>query len=118
MGLDQFAYTRANERQPEFVWRKHAKLQEFMEGLYRLKNKVESADGLNEGELELTATDIATLQVLVERWVLPTSPGGFFFGEAYQDETAEDYRDQDLRFCAWANQVLQTRHRIFYSCWW
>jgi len=118
MGLDQFAYTRANQNQPEFIWRKHAKLQEFMEALYRLKNKVESAEGLNCGELELTAADISTLQTFVECRALPTSPGGFFFGHEYQDETAEEYRDQDLKFCAWAKQVLETRQQVFYSCWW
>ena len=118
MGLDQYAYTRANEGNPEFVWRKHAKLQEFMEALYRLKNKVEDARALNCGELELTAVDISTLQTFVECRALPESPGGFFYGDELQDERAEEYRAQDLKFCAWAKQVLETRQQVFYSCWW
>jgi len=118
MGLDQYAYTRANKFQPEFIWRKHAKLQEFMEQLYRQKNGVESADGLNEGELALTKADIAVLEELVQAGTLPSSPGGFFYGHEYQDETAAEYRDKDLQFCAWARQVLATRRKVFYSCWW
>ncbi|WP_306046567.1 hypothetical protein [Nioella sp. MMSF_3534] len=122
MGLDQYAYTRLPEQkpcevEPKFVWRKHAKLQEFMERLYEARTG-QSRDQLNCGELELQAEDIATLQDMVERGELPQSPGGFFFGHQWQDENAADYREKDLEFCAWAHTILQTRRQVFYSCWW
>jgi hypothetical protein len=122
MGLDQYAYTRlpeqkSSEVEPKFVWRKHAKLQEFMERLYEARTG-QSRDQLNCGELELQAEDIATLQGMVERDELPQSPGGFFFGHQWQDENAADYREKDLEFCAWAHTILQTRQKVFYSCWW
>ena len=122
MGLDQYAYTRLPEQkpsevEPKFVWRKHAKLQEFMERLHEARTG-QSRDQLNCGELELQAEDIATLQDMVERGELPQGPGGFFFGHQWQDENAADYREKDLEFCAWARTILQTRQKVFYSCWW
>lgn len=122
MGLDQYAYTRLpdqtlSEVEPKFVWRKLAKLQEFMERLYEARTG-EPAGTLNCGELELQAEDIAMLQAMVERSDLPESPGGFFYGHQFQDESATKYRERDLEFCQWARAVLQTRQKVFYSCWW
>jgi len=122
MGLDQYAYTRLPEQslddiEPRFVWRKHAKLQEFMERLYEARTG-QPAGTLNCGELELQPEDIATLQAMVERSELPESLGGFFYGHQYQEESAAEYRERDLEFCQWARAVLQTRERVFYSCWW
>lgn len=122
MGLDQYAYTRLPEQtpsevQPDFTWRKHAKLQAFMEQLYEARTG-QSADTLNCGELELQPEDIATLQAMVEQSALPESPGGFFYGHQFQDESAAEYRELDLKFCEWARTMLQTRERVFYSCWW
>ena len=122
MGLDQYAYTRLpdqnpKEVEPKFIWRKHAKLQEFMERLFEVRTGQPRGE-LNCGELELQAEDIATLQDMVERGELPDSPGGFFFGHQWQDENAAEYRQKDLEFCAWARTILQTRQKVFYSCWW
>ena len=136
MGLDQYAYARLPEQkpsevEPKFIWRKfdrerlirginrseNAKLHEFMERLFEARTG-QPRDQLNCGELELLAEDIATLQALVERNELPESPGGFFFGHQWQDENAADYREKDLEFCAWAHTILQTRQKVFYSCWW
>ena len=81
MGLDQYAYSRLPEQSPDdieprFIWRKHAKLQEFMERLFEARTGQSAAD-LNCAELELQAEDIATLQAMVERQDMPESPGGF-----------------------------------------
>jgi hypothetical protein len=73
---------------------------------------------LNCGELELQAEDISTLQAMIERSELPESPGGFFYGHQFQEESATEYRERDLEFCQWARAVLQTRQKVFYSCWW
>ena len=123
MGLDQYAFERLpgqnpdDDIQPEYIWRKHAKLQEFMERLF------ETRTGLTRGRmnctpLELTGEDVALLEELVASGALPESPGGFFFGEEFQDEQAERYRDQDIAFCRWAQTVLSTRNKVFYACWW
>lgn len=88
-----------------------------MEKLFELRTG-RSAGDLNCGELELQPEDIATLQAMVEQSALPESPGGFFYGHQFQDESASEYRELDLKFCQWARTILQTRQQVFYSCWW
>lgn len=117
MGLDQYAFTADRNQNPEFTWRKHAKLQEFMEQLFVTRTGSDAAK-LNCAELELQPEDIATLQAMIERNELPDSPGGFFYGHQFQDESASEYRDKDLEFCHWARAILRTRQQVFYSCWW
>ena len=90
--------------------RKHAKLQEM--GVERLfeERTGESSDALNCGELRgLTAEDVETLERLVREGALPESPGGFFYGHQFQDESAAEYRAQDLDFCAWARAEIYGR---------
>ena len=117
MGLDQYAYTQENRNNPEFIWRKHARLQEFMEALFIYRTGQGPID-LNCGELELTEQDIDALEELVKNGNLPESEGGFFYGHDFQDEAAKEYRNRDLEFCRWAKQILETRKKVFYSCWW
>lgn len=117
MGLDQYAYANDNEQNPKFIWRKHAKLQMFMENLY-YERAGENAETFNCVDLQLTEQDIETLEELVAVNNLPQSEGGFFFGHQWQDEAAEEYREQDLEFCKWAQAILETRERVIYSCWW
>ena len=123
MGLDQFAYTRADHETPadirhyEFVWRKHAKLQEFMEQLFVRRTEL-AADALNIGELEMLEQDFIDLEAAVKSNALPDSPGGFFYGHQYQDESVVEYRDYDLEFCVWARKSIRAGNRVYYSCWW
>jgi len=117
MGLDQYAFTASRAQNPEFYWRKHAKLQEFMEQLWIARTGQPAGD-LNCNRLELQAEDIATLQALIEHNELPDSPGAFFYGHQFQDESASENRDKDLEFCQWARAILRTRQQVFYSCWW
>ena len=54
MGLDQYAYTREKikEQDPDFYWRKHSKLQAFMENIWY--NELGNEDDINCKELVLT----------------------------------------------------------------
>jgi hypothetical protein len=117
MGLDQYAFTPDRSENPEFIWRKHAKLQTYMEELYYARAG-KSAESFNCVDLALTANDIAALEALIASDDLPDSEGGFFFGHQWQDESAEEYKEQDLKFCKWAAAVLETRQQVIYSCWW
>lgn len=122
MGLDQYAFIKAAKSdedppEPEFYWRKHAKLQEFMERLFVQKTGKEAGE-LNCEPLELSADDIAKLKADIEGGTMPKSPGGFFYGHQFQDESAEKYREQDLKFCAWASEQIAAGHTVAYSCWW
>ncbi len=88
-----------------------------MERLFVDKTGQDDVD-LNCGELVLDADDIAALEILVVAGKLPESPGGFFYGHQFQDESAAEYREQDLAFCKWAKAILETREKVVYSCWW
>ena len=124
MGLDQHAFARPpapfvadDDPAPAFVWRKHARLQEWAEALFEARTN-EPRDALNCGELELTAEDVDALERLVREGHLPRSPGGFFYGHEFQDESAREYRDHDLEFCAWARAAIAAGQTVVYSCWW
>ena len=122
MGLDQYAYSREvadrnEEISEQFYWRKHSKLQEFMETIANEREGMSPTD-LNCGELELFEDEIIQLQELVKGNSLPESPGGFFYGHQFQDEAAENNRDQDLEFCKWALTEIKDGNHVFYSCWW
>jgi len=118
MGLHQYAYVGVhNDAKPEsdykFVWRNHYKLNNFMEDIYFDRVDMD-IDNFNCGELELFEEDIARLTILVSIGVLPAS----LLGCDDEDEVAEEERDQDLEFCAWAKRQFQEGQRVFYSCWW
>jgi predicted TIM-barrel fold metal-dependent hydrolase len=125
MGLDQYAYSREQRDRDEkmefngeqFYWRKHSKLQAFMESVANEREGMSPTD-LNCSELELFEDEIIQLQELVKGNSLPESFGGFFYGHQYQDETAEDCREQDLEFCKWALAEMKDGNYVFYSCWW
>ncbi|MEY8829738.1 phosphoglycerate kinase [Sedimentitalea sp. XS_ASV28] len=122
MGLDQYAYIKTAEsgeegETPKFVWRKHSKLQTFMEALYEDRTGLAASD-LNCGELRLEASDIDRLEQAVTDSTLPQCGGGFFYGHQFQDEQATEYRDYDLEFCAWARAELEQGSTVIYSCWW
>ena len=122
MGLDQYAYVKTPEsgeegESPKFVWRKHSKLQTFMEALYTERTGLSASD-LNCGELKLEPADIDTLEKAVKGSALPHCDGGFFYGHQFQDEVAADSRDYDLEFCAWARAEIAQGSTVIYSCWW
>ena len=122
MGLDQYAWARergeSNEgHEPQFTWRKHSKLQEFMEQLFVEKTSLSSVE-LNCGELELELADIEKLEKCIEQKAMPISPGGFFYGHQFQDEAEDEYRDQDIMFCEWARREIEQGNTVIYSCWW
>ena len=122
MGLDQYAWSRENGEvvegaEPQFEWRKHSKLQEFMEQKFTEKTGLEAGE-LNCGELELDAVDLAELEYRIENKCMPISPGGFFYGHQFQDEAEEEYRDQDIMFGEWAKRELAQGNTVIYSCWW
>ena len=84
MGLDQYAYARSHDQNPEdvepaFVWRKHAKLQTWAENLFEEKTG-QSAIDLNCNELALDAEGISNLKAMIKAGDLPESSGGFFYG--------------------------------------
>ena len=124
MGLDQYAYSREKRERDEntvdgeaFYWRKHSKLQEFMEDLALERDGITPSE-LNCSEIELHAEEVRTLMELVKGNALPRSRGGFFYGHQFQDESAEEYREQDIQFCKWALEEIAEGDYVFYGCDW
>ena len=117
MGLDQYAYSKAevDSTEPEFVWRKHAKLHKFMEDLWYAQREEEV---FNTTELSLSKDDIDKLRKAIENNKLPESEGGLFFGHQWQDDSCNEYKEQDLKFCDWADEQLDQGYTVVYNSWW
>ena len=142
MGLDMYAYARPPRKRnsDEDVsicdWRKHNRLQGWMEDLWESKgrpnykpseDKNDFSGDFNCVELQLTRADLYTLEDDILNLDLPEA-GGFFWGnDSYTwdnkgnatDEIQSDYyyREQDLNFLTEAHKMLDKSYRVFYSCW-
>ena len=133
MGLDQYAYRRLPEETSEenielAYWRKHNRLQGWMEQLWQHKGcPNEQEGGFNCVELEVTLSDLEQLEAHIENKSLPET-GGFFFGEdsfSWEDEDGkpfEDgdyyYKETDLNFIREAREAISEGQKVYYSCWW
>ena len=116
MGLDQYAYCRAEvkgdwrDSREIAYWRKHPNLQGWMEHLW--KSKGNSGD-FNGDEIELTWADLEQLEDDIKQGVLPKTTG-FFFG----DQSDDYYREQDLEFIRNAKAELFSGLKVFYNSSW
>ena len=113
MGLDQYAYIRKNTK--EFYWRKHSKLQEFMENVWYQEQG--NNEEFNCKELILTKKILEKLLKCVETNTLPESPGKFFYGHQFQDDAAKVSQKADIKFCKEALQAIEDGKQVIYSCW-
>ena len=152
MGLDQYAgtmrekvykYTTPQGDKKEekyqmagpFEWRKHARLQEFMNTLYMEKNKLESKweqSKMHDGEdadvvwnpiswdrIELLEDDIDKLEEAINNgYSRYFCDGGFFWGHEFQEEAAKDYKEKDLEFVEFAREALADGDTVIYECSW
>ena len=150
MGLDQWAYCRPprkrNSDEDEYLeeWRKHNRLQGYMEQLWEEKGfpisktdddedgEYEQDDsfggGFNGVELQLTLDDIEYLEEAIKNQELPETSGFFFGSDSYtwnEEGYAEDdiqenyyYKENDLQFIESAKQALEKKYRIYYNCSW
>ena len=135
MGLDQYAFSSPEPlyvekdddgrmaikgtHGEEFYWRKHAKLQAFFEDEILNEMLTPMIDGtFNCNPVKLTLRSILRLEHMLKTNDLPHSPGGFFYGHQFQAESASEYREQDLKFCEWAKEVIKAGDHVYYDCWW
>ena len=134
MGLDQYAYAENGEEQEELAyWRKHNRLQGWMEELWNDKGRPNAPEetspmgNFNCIPVELTLSDLEQLEAHVQDKVLPET-GGCFFGQDsfdWEDENGNDYKgtdyyykETDLKFIAEAREAIQKGLKVFYNCWW
>lgn len=133
MGLDQYAYAvKGEEEVPLADWRKHNRLQGWMEQLWEDKGRPNpKTDGAPMGDfncvpLELTEEDLDNLADAIENFELPET-GGFFFGNDsyfWNDENGDPfpeneywYKDTDIAFVINAKKALTEGGKVYYNCW-
>jgi len=138
MGLDQYAYSRPPRKRNSdddvqlMEWRKHNRLQGWMERLWHNKgcpNAQTEGDEMGDFncvELQLTKQDIDNLEYAIENFELPESCGFFWGTDSYFWENEDGkpfpeneywYKKNDLMFIESARKALDNKHRIYYSCW-
>ena len=141
MGLDMYAYARPPRKRnsDEDVsicdWRKHNRLQGWMENLWENKGRPNYKPSEEENdfsgdfncvELPLTRADLYDLQDDIVNFNLPEAEGFFFGSDSYFWEKEEGvpypeneyyYKEQDLNFIAEAHKMLDKGYRVFYRCW-
>jgi hypothetical protein len=134
MGLDQYAYARPprkrNSDNDESLceWRKHNRLQGWMEGLWESKGRPNMNEGgdFNCVELQLTKLEIDALEDAIINFELPESDGFFWGSDSYFwhnddgkpfPENEYYYKEQDLNFISEARKMLDKGYRIYYTCW-
>ena len=66
---------------------------------------------------EITKEILERLLKCVETNTLPESEGGFFYGHQFQDEAAEESKEEDIKFCKEALQAIKDGNQVIYSCW-
>lgn len=121
MGLDQYAYIVDNEKQlyeedirEDFHWRKHNRLQGWMESLWRSKGNTKT---FNCENLELTIDDLIALQHDIEEKDLPETTGFFYGQDSYENYDGRGYKKEDEKFIKRAIEAIKEGKKVFYSCW-
>ena len=135
MGLDQYGYAVPKEeseaRNELAYWRKHNRLQGWMEQLWNDKGRPNAqTDGNAMGDfncvdLELDANDIDSLEEAIENFALPETQGFFFGDDSYLWENEDGnpssanyfYKEQDLQFVEEARKALDKGDKVVYHCW-
>ena len=142
MGLDQYAYARPpRKRNSEddvqiAEWRKHNRLQGWMEQLWYNKGcpnlpedseeELDHGSAFNTIELPLTRSDIDALEYDINNFEFPEANGFFWGSDSYfwNDENDEPfpeneywYKKNDLMFVEEARKMLDNKWRVYYSCW-
>ena len=133
MGLDQYAYSRPPRKRNSdddvqlMEWRKHNRLQGWMEQLWNDKgcpNAQTEGDEMGDFncvELQLTKQDIDNLEYAIENFELPEANGFFWGSDSYfwNDENDEPfpeneywYKSNDLMFVESARKALDNKHRV------
>ena len=142
MGLDQYGQIRNNkidfkkvysdEYDPikdGFVWRKHARLQTFMAREFKKQNPKEDTDkhsGMNgmgfngdEHKVIITKDILKRLEEAIKNdYYDHFASDGFFWGQQFQEESAKEYKKQDLKFVKFCKGALEKKEVIEYSSGW
>ena len=150
MGLDQYAHLRnrkidwakyydgdEEERKDVFVWRKHARLQTFMNRMFQKQNEKELSLKEKDKEKEFNPMDLSHLGMngddelyitedvvkelgkeIKSNYYNSFTPDGFFWGQQFQEESVKEYKSQDLKFLKFCEQAIKDKKTVVYTCSW
>ena len=131
MGLDQYAGFRDENGQvkEEFYWRKHARLQKFMSKEFNEQNKEQKHNtmsdlqhlGFNGGQggVKITKDLIERLEnAFKDGYYSYFASDGFFWGQQFQEEQVQEYKEQDQKFIDLCKEQLEAGKDIGYDCSW
>ena len=141
MGLDQHAHLRGHnvnwakyfdddkeECSKLFVWRKHARLQQFMSTWWDKQNKHHQHEGHlahlgfnadQEAPVYVTeelVTDLA--EAISNNYKDYVAEDGFFWGQQFQEESVKEYKEQDIKFLKFCQQAISEKKVVEYWCSW
>ena len=112
MGLDQYA--KVMKKEDEMYWRKHNRLQGFMEEEWRNRGH----DGeFNCVDLYVDEELLDKLEDAIDNKSMPHTEG-FFFGDDSYENYEEYYKEDDLKFIKMARKALKDGKSVVYSSWW
>jgi hypothetical protein len=130
MGLDQHAHLRGkpidwekyysddNDQENIFVWRKHARLQQFMAKKWAEQNPAKNIDG-HLAHLGMTEEVVKELAEQIEKGFSDYhATDGFFWGQQFQEESVKDYKEQDIKFLKFCEQAINEKKVVEYWCSW
>jgi len=156
MGLDQYAHLRnrkidwkkyysddekesQEEQRDVFVWRKHARLQTFMNKKFEEQNQeqlkkrtremIEDKDfnpfdmshlGMNgHDEVYITEDVVKDLEEEIKNdFSSSFTPDGFFWGQQFQEQSVKEYKSQDLKFLKFCKEAIKNGKTVVYTCSW
>ena len=142
MGLDQHAHLRGTNVDWEkyynednygdenniFVWRKHARLQEFMAKKWADQNPSVKVEGMlahlgfngdQEAPCYMTKEVVKELGEQIEKGFADYhAEDGFFWGQQFQEDSVKEYREQDTMFLKFCEQAISEGKVVEYWCSW
>ena len=115
MGLDQVAIAKKGDEEKVIAdWRKHNRLQGWMESLYRSQG---GTGDFNCQPVKLTLDNINSLEKTVRKAELPKTEGFFFGSDSYEFDM-NYYASKDLEFIAQAKEAIADGLAVTYNCLW
>ncbi len=142
MGLDQHAHIKGvkidwekffnddeySDNAGVFVWRKHARLQEFMARKWTDQNPSVKVEGHlahlgfnsdQDAPCYITEDVVKELAEQIEKGFSDYhAEDGFFWGQQFQKESVKEYKEQDIKFLKFCEQAINDKKVVEYWCSW
>ena len=116
------------ENQKVFVWRKHARLQQFMSKKWADQNpsvKIEGHlkhlgfNGDQDAPCYITEDVVKELAEQIKKDFKDyPATDGFFWGQQFQEDSVKEYKEQDIKFLKFCEQAISEKKVVEYWCSW